>query len=81
MKKARKAGLLEAKPGAKPKRKRSEVGRELLELAEYAQQHGWSAEELLLTEVQKRERALRKKEGKSKIAEKAMKQVKGTPGG
>lgn len=81
VKKARKAGLLEAKPGAKPKRKRSEVGRELLELAEYAQQHGWSAEELLLTEVQKRERALRKKEGKSKIAEKAMKQVKGTPGG
>lgn len=76
LKKGRKAGLLEPKPKAGPKRSRSEVGRELLALAEYAQQKGWSAEELLRKEVQRREQSLRKKENLSKSAEKASEKVK-----
>ena len=61
VKKARKAGLIEAKPIGKPKGK-SAVGRELFELAKYAQQRGWSAEQLLRAETQKREKGLRKRE-------------------
>ena len=64
VKKARKAGLLEAKPKAKIKRNQTAVARELFELAQYAQQRGWSAESLLRAEIQKRERALRQREQK-----------------
>ncbi len=61
VKKARKGGLLD--PGHKPRGKnRQTVGRELFELAQYAQTRGWSAEELLRRESQKRERAFRRKE-------------------
>jgi uncharacterized protein YabN with tetrapyrrole methylase and pyrophosphatase domain len=60
VKKARKAHLLQ-----KPRRgrgSRPNLGRELFELADYAQSRGWSAEELLRAELQKREKALRKEE-------------------
>ncbi len=76
LKKARKAGLLTAKPKTGVRRRKSEVGGELFELAEYAQQHGWSAEELLRAEIQKRERVLRKQEGKSRVDERSLKKIK-----
>lgn len=59
-KKARKAGLAEAAPNRKMTR--AQVGRELLELARYAQSRGWSAEDLLRQELRKHERALRRRE-------------------
>jgi uncharacterized protein YabN with tetrapyrrole methylase and pyrophosphatase domain len=59
VKKARKAGLLGSRGGAKT---RGTVGRELFELAEYAQARGWSAEDLLRAEHKKRERAFRRRE-------------------
>ena len=62
VKKARKAGLVEAKLKTKSKLSKAAVARELFELAQYAQQHGWSAENLLRSEIQKRERALRQRE-------------------
>ncbi len=61
VKKARKAKLLaEEKPSKRPSR--TEIAGQLFNLAELAQQHGWSAEELLRTEAKKRERAWRKRE-------------------
>lgn len=63
VKKARKAKLLgEAK--ATRRANKSAVARELFELAAYAQSRGWTAEELLLAETKKRERALRKTESR-----------------
>jgi uncharacterized protein YabN with tetrapyrrole methylase and pyrophosphatase domain len=62
VKKARKAGLAEAKSKAGPGR--AAAARKLFELAEYAQQRGWSAENLLHGELRRRERALRAKEKK-----------------
>jgi tetrapyrrole methylase family protein/MazG family protein len=62
VKKARKAKLL-----TETKRVRSSkaaVAKELFELAAYAQSRGWTAEELLLAETKKRERALRRVEAK-----------------
>lgn len=41
---------------------RQQLGEQLFSLAEYAQSQGWSAEELLRTELKKRERAWRRKE-------------------
>lgn len=63
VKKARKAELLTAsqKPTGITKKKLAE---KLFELAASAQAHGWSAEELLRSEVQRRERALRNREAK-----------------
>ncbi len=63
VKKARKAKLL---PESKSIRRSSKaaVAQELFELAAYAQSRGWTAEELLLAETKKRERALRKVESK-----------------
>ncbi len=61
LKKARKAGL-PATPIVRAGRSAAQVGRELYELAEYAQRRGWSAEELLRRETRRRERGLRKKE-------------------
>jgi len=67
VKKARKAGLL-SNPGrvrsARPDKAR--LARELFSLAETAQGRGWSAEELLRTESQKRERLWRETEARSK---------------
>jgi len=61
VKKARKAKLL---PGGTRRRKagKAAIARQLFVLAESAQQHGWSAEELLGDEIRKRERQLRKRE-------------------
>ena len=60
-KKARKAGLLPAVK--KPRRiAKQKLGGELFDLAATAQAQGWSAEQLLRTEVQRRERTFRKLE-------------------
>jgi uncharacterized protein YabN with tetrapyrrole methylase and pyrophosphatase domain len=61
VKKARKAGLL---PEAKPTRRlpKSSIAESLFELAAYSQQRGWTAEELLATEIKRRERAWRRRE-------------------
>ena len=63
VKKARKAKLLNA---GKPKRNtsKSSVARELFDLAAYAQERGWTAEELLMGETKKRERQMRTVEKK-----------------
>jgi uncharacterized protein YabN with tetrapyrrole methylase and pyrophosphatase domain len=63
MKKARRAKLLAA-PSAKHRSNRAHLGRQLFELAAVAQAKGWSAEELLRAEIQKREKALRKCESR-----------------
>jgi len=61
VKKARRARLL---PDSKRNRKltRSALAGQLFELATYAQGRGWSAEELLRTEIKKQERLLRRRE-------------------
>lgn len=61
VKKARKAGLFEA-PAMTPPPTRAELARRLFELASHAQARGWSAEELLRSELKTRERALRRLE-------------------
>jgi len=63
VKKAKKAGLIAAKPSGKS-RSKSALGRELFELAKYAQLRGWSAEQLLRAETRQHERVLRKQEKK-----------------
>jgi MazG family protein len=64
VKKAGKAGLIDTKAKSKSKRSKAVVGRELFELAKYARERGWSAEDLLRAEIQKNERAWRKQEKK-----------------
>ena len=59
VKKARKAKLVEKTRGKKVSRKA--LGEQLFELAATAQEHGWSAEELLRAESSRREKAWRKK--------------------
>jgi XTP/dITP diphosphohydrolase len=59
-KRARKAGLLEAPSKRRAGKRR--IASELLSLAEEAQRHGWSAEELLRAELQKREKNWRRRE-------------------
>ncbi|EEF59937.1 nucleoside triphosphate pyrophosphohydrolase [Pedosphaera parvula] len=61
LKKARKAGLLEAGAGT-GKLSKAVVGRRLFELTKYAQRNKWSAESLLRAEMKKEERNLRKLE-------------------
>ena len=75
LKKARKAKLLDSSVGlrcraaqinrgraaARPYRK-SELAKELFELASFAQSRGWSAEELLAGEIKRQERRLRRRE-------------------
>lgn len=61
LKKARRAKL-ETNPPAGRRLNRGKVGSKLFDLASYAQQRGWSAEDLLRAETAKRERALRKQE-------------------
>jgi MazG family protein len=60
VKKARRAGLAD-KSRLKSKNK-SAVAQELFDLAEYAQNRGWNAEELLRSEIGKRERLWRRRE-------------------
>ncbi len=63
VKKARKAKLVSDEK-SKRRASKSAVACELFELAVYAQERGWTAEELLMAETKKRERALRKVEKK-----------------
>ena len=60
VKKARKADLISTAP--KGGTTKSALAKQLFELAEFAQSHGWNAEELLRKEIQNRERVLRKQE-------------------
>lgn len=62
LKKARKAKLLSSGRRSSRRLTRAAIARELFELAEQAQRHGWSAEELLRREIHRQERALRKSE-------------------
>jgi XTP/dITP diphosphohydrolase len=62
VKKARKAQLIEATEKGRGAKSKAALGTELFELAAQAQAKGWSAEELLRSEIQKREKALRKRE-------------------
>lgn len=64
VKKARRSGLSDAPDAGKKGKARSkaDVARELFELTEYAQSRGWSAEALLRSQIQKTERALRRRE-------------------
>jgi MazG family protein len=65
VKKARKAGLLTATSGTGPnlmKAGKAAIAKQLFELAEYAQQRGWSAEELLGAETKRRDGEWRKHE-------------------
>jgi XTP/dITP diphosphohydrolase len=61
MKKARRAKLIVARSG-KNKLTRANLGKRLFELVATAQAKGWSAEDVLRAEIQKRERAWRKRE-------------------
>jgi len=61
VKKAHKARLLEP-ISTKPARTRRELAERLFALAQFAQEEGWSAEDLLRGEIKRRERALRAKE-------------------
>ena len=61
VKKARKADLLKEKPPRK-NISRARLGETLFELAKSAQANGWSAEELLTDEINRREKNLRRLE-------------------
>jgi tetrapyrrole methylase family protein/MazG family protein len=61
VKKARKARLV-ADGQAKSKLSQADLAKTLFILAQFAQQKGWSAENLLRREIQKREREFRKRE-------------------
>jgi len=71
IKKARKANLTVDRQLSGRGHTRSTLARELFALAGYAQRKGWSAEELLRSETQKREQALRHKESASRRSEPA----------
>jgi tetrapyrrole methylase family protein / MazG family protein len=66
-KKARKAKIVADKELPARKLTRPALGRELYELAVYAQSRGWSAEELLTSEIKKQERQLRRRERSIKV--------------
>jgi uncharacterized protein YabN with tetrapyrrole methylase and pyrophosphatase domain len=73
IKKARRAKILSAAPSPGVSRSKSAVGRELFELADYCQRHGWNPEALLRSETQKREHALRQREMRATQAHNARK--------
>jgi len=62
VRKARKAKLLNSTPAASKPRSAAVLAKQLFDLTAFAQQKGWSAEELLRTETKRREQALRKRE-------------------
>jgi MazG family protein len=62
VKKARKAKVPTENPQARRKLTKAAVADELFSLAQFAQQQGWSAEDLLREEINRREGAWRKKE-------------------
>ncbi len=61
VKKAHKAKLIAALRG-RPARSKRELAERLFSLAQFAQERGWSAEDLLRGEIKRRERALRARE-------------------
>jgi uncharacterized protein YabN with tetrapyrrole methylase and pyrophosphatase domain len=61
-KKAKKADLLAAEKSSKRKFSKTNLAKELFELAAFAQLRGWSTEELLTDEIKKQERQLRRRE-------------------
>jgi tetrapyrrole methylase family protein / MazG family protein len=65
VKKARKAKVLAEADRAKGKLTKTELSGMLFSLAQFAQEQGWSAEELLRGEIQKREQAFRRTEAAS----------------
>jgi nucleoside triphosphate diphosphatase len=60
VKKARKAGLIDRKD--RGSLRKQIIARSLYDLTAIAQRKGWSAEELLREEIQRQEKALRRKE-------------------
>jgi len=62
VKKARKAKVLPAGDRANGKLTKKDLASKLFSLAQFAQEQGWSAEDLLKGEVQKQEREFRKRE-------------------
>src|SRR5271154_395424 len=62
LKKAKKADLFAAEKSSKRKFSKTDLAKELFELASFAQLRGWSAEELLAGEIKKQERQLRRRE-------------------
>ena len=62
VKKARKAKILADGQSLKRKFTKAGLAKELFDLAQFAQQQSWSAEELLREEIQKRERLFRRTE-------------------
>src|SRR5688572_6626072 len=64
VKKARKAKLTNGKSGRRASK--AAIAKKLFILAETAQYHGWSAEELLTNEIKRRELSLRKQERSAK---------------
>ncbi len=62
VKKARKAKVLTDADRAHGKLAKNELAGMLFSLAQFAQEQGWSAEDLLRAEIQKRERDFRRKE-------------------
>ena len=65
VKKARKAKVLSDGDRAHGKLTKKELSVMLFSLAQFAQEQGWSAEDLLRGEIQKKERAFRQKEKQS----------------
>ena len=65
VKKARKAKLLSEDIPKSVPRKKKEIAEQLFTLAQFAQQQGWSAEDLLRGEIGKRERELKRVEKRS----------------
>jgi MazG family protein len=62
LKKAKKADLFTAEKNSKRKFSKTNLAKELFELASFAQSRGWCAEELLAGEIKKQERQLRRRE-------------------
>jgi uncharacterized protein YabN with tetrapyrrole methylase and pyrophosphatase domain len=62
VKKARKAKVLADTPKPKSKLSKSDLAKEFFALAQFAQQQGWSAENLLRSEIQKQEKRFRQME-------------------
>ena len=62
VKKARKAKVLVGGERSKKRLSKAALAKELFEMAESAQQNGWSAEDLLCGEIKKRERKFRRLE-------------------
>ena len=62
LKKAHKAKMLVHKDDSKRRLSKTELAKELFELAAFAQLRGWCAEELLAGEIKKQERQLRRRE-------------------